>query len=175
MLLRHLSFSVVFAAIGMGCGPDSGDPPNDASWVVGRYLGGCGEDLATCIANNLYELTFAEDGTVASVRVECGVRKAQTVEGQARWEATAEDGVVELFPVDDREAFTLISGGVTEAVVKRRDDCLKSDVQTTEGVSDPPDIYDYVIHRGDFRYDVTICATTPHYLTGTAPECDPES
>ena len=160
--------ALVFGLVG-GCGPESsaddGPPADDMTWLIDSFAHGCEDPITQCMVAHYYEFVFEADGTLQTYDIVCGVREPASLERQGRWRSTDEYGVAEILPREGEESFKATVQSIDHAFVRRSDDCGVVDMDF-----DADGVYDLLIYRGKFRYEIAPCVSDADYLDGP-PTC----
>jgi hypothetical protein len=163
------AIQAVLIAVGMaaGCGPSVGDddadagengeegevgePDDDLSWLLGKFVKACGNDFDEVYVNDcsksfFHEIEFHADGTMTGVEVMCG-NPAKLPEvavfgpGPVRGAATLE-------PADGFDHVYISGGYPAEASLHQTEDCFILEVRMRTFGSDSVHYYS----RGSFGY-----------------------
>lgn len=147
------------------CGPDGagkGPPADDVAWIIDHFARGadCAEEHITlCLAGHYHEYDFRADGTVQAYEVTCGIRQPADPAHLARWQATSEYGVVDIFPTEGASVLEFPVGLLEHGTATLTDDYQV--VELRFAAEDPNGVD---IDRGNFKYEITDCAAYASYL-----------
>jgi hypothetical protein len=181
---------VLFAAgLAAGCGPSVGDddadaagnegegeegePEDDLSWLLGKYVTACGTDFETtrvydCSKPFFHEIEFHADGTMTGVEVMCG-NPATSFE-VAVFGPDQEPGVATLKPAEGFDYVRIAGGTPDEATIHRTEDCFILEVRITSAGTDYVDYY----YRGSFGYIPPVEGCAAEIFPTEVPECPGE-
>lgn len=181
---------VLFAAgMAAGCGPSVGDddadagengeegevgePDDDLSWLLGKFVKACGNDLDDVYVNDcsksfFHEIEFHADGTMTGVEVMCG--NPATVPEVAVFGPGPVPGAATLEPAEGFDHVYISGGYPAEARLNRTEDCFILEVQMRYGSTD----YVHYYSRGSFGYIPPVEGCAAEIFPTEVPECPAE-